>query len=341
MEQKEVTDSSYDFGRIESESQNYYNGLMQENGNGVVREKLDNKTHLTFDDVHIKPSYSSIKSRSLCDTTTRLTRNVELDAPFVASPMDTVCEEDMAVEMWLRGGTGIIHRFDDIETQAERVKEAHERITKIKSDAESGRLVWEATDERIETLANRDVVVSAAIGATGDYLDRAEALIEAGANVLLIDVAHGHHQFVHNALTELKMKWPDVDVIAGSIATGSAAEALISWGADALRVGIGNGCFTPDMPVLTEAGVKPIKNVEVGDRVLTHNNRWMPVVNLFEYDRDEEIMVIDGVECTKNHEFYVVHEDYVDEVNEDNIHEYAEWIRADELTDKYFKVEYE
>ncbi len=82
----------------------------------------------------------------------------------------------------------------------------------------------------------------AAIGANGDYLERAQELVNNGVNIILIDVAHGYHKFVCDAIRSLKKSLPSkVDIIAGNIATGKAAEALQGWGANGLRVGIGGG----------------------------------------------------------------------------------------------------
>jgi IMP dehydrogenase len=81
----------------------------------------------------------------------------------------------------------------------------------------------------------------AATGANGDFLERADELINAGADIVLIDVAHGHHQNVKDAIATIKAKHPQADIIAGNIATAKAAEDLQNWGADGLRVGVGGG----------------------------------------------------------------------------------------------------
>jgi IMP dehydrogenase len=82
----------------------------------------------------------------------------------------------------------------------------------------------------------------AAIGVMASDMDRAKALVEAGANILLIDVAHGHHINVKVMIEWCKANLPEhVDIIAGNIATAEAAQDLESWGADGLRVGIGGG----------------------------------------------------------------------------------------------------
>ncbi len=83
--------------------------------------------------------------------------------------------------------------------------------------------------------------VAAAIGITGDALDRAAALVEAGVDALVIDTAHGHTRGVIDLLKRAKKKFTDVDIIAGNIATADAARALVDAGADAVKVGIGPG----------------------------------------------------------------------------------------------------
>ncbi|HWI40661.1 MAG TPA: IMP dehydrogenase [Verrucomicrobiae bacterium] len=83
--------------------------------------------------------------------------------------------------------------------------------------------------------------VGAAVGPSGDMEARAEALVKAGADVIVVDTAHGHSQGVIDAVRTLKGKYPSVDIIAGNIATADAAEALIAAGADGIKVGIGPG----------------------------------------------------------------------------------------------------
>jgi len=85
------------------------------------------------------------------------------------------------------------------------------------------------------------LLVAAAIGTGKDYKTRAIALIEAGVDVLVVDTAHGHSKGVINVVKTLKQEFPNIDIVAGNIATGEAALALIKAGADALKVGIGPG----------------------------------------------------------------------------------------------------
>lgn len=93
--------------------------------------------------------------------------------------------------------------------------------------------------------ANKDsygrLRVAAAIGVTGDAVDRAEALVKAGVDAIIIDTAHGHTKGVVNVLKEVKSHFPELEVIVGNIATGAAAKYLVEAGADAVKVGIGPG----------------------------------------------------------------------------------------------------
>ena len=85
------------------------------------------------------------------------------------------------------------------------------------------------------------LLVGAAIGATADVLDRARALVEAGVDVLVLDSAHGHSQNIINCVKRIKAVYPDVQLIAGNVATAEATRALIEAGADCVKIGIGPG----------------------------------------------------------------------------------------------------
>jgi IMP dehydrogenase len=93
--------------------------------------------------------------------------------------------------------------------------------------------------------ANKDsygrLRVAAAIGVTGDSFERAEALINAGVDALIIDTAHGHTKGVVEILKSIKKVYPNTDIVVGNIATGAAAKYLVEAGADAVKVGIGPG----------------------------------------------------------------------------------------------------
>ena len=181
------------------------------------------KRALTYDDVNIVPKYSELESRGDVKLNTRFTKNTEITIPIVSSPMDTITELDMAREMMEWGGVGIVHRFMSIEKQAKMINE----------------LCYMPGTEHI--IVNKASPRCAAVGVTGDYLERSQELFNNGCNVLLIDVAHGHHKLVGEAIEEIKTRLEQIEVIAGSVATGEATKYLCEKGADAIRVGIGNG----------------------------------------------------------------------------------------------------
>ena len=83
--------------------------------------------------------------------------------------------------------------------------------------------------------------VAAGIGVTGDSLDRAAALVDAGVDAIVIDTAHGHSKYVIDVLKQVKAKFPQIDVVVGNIATGEAAKYLVDAGVDGVKVGIGPG----------------------------------------------------------------------------------------------------
>jgi IMP dehydrogenase len=192
------------------------------------------KIALTYDDIQLVPSYSTVISRSNIRLWTNVTKRYGLLQPLVASPMDTVCDAEMAIAMMKLGGLGIIHRFMSIEEQVESVnKVMNARNIEMYENWGVMNVTWPAKIKQIP--------IAAAVGANGDYLERAKRLIDAGADIILIDVAHGHHSNVKNAIQTIKEYYPLTDVIAGNIATSEAAKDLCEWGADGLRVGVGGG----------------------------------------------------------------------------------------------------
>lgn len=197
------------------------------------------KLALTYDDIQLVPAYSEVKSRKDINLRTLVSRRYGLLVPLVASPMDTVCEEEMAFKMFLLGGVGCIHRFMDIETQVKIVRSLNARIygEGFGGPFEDWGVMLDDWHSEIP-----QVPIMCAIGVQDEDKDRAKKLVEAGSNILLIDVAHGHHKNVIDMIKWCKDNLPNhVDIIAGNIATGDAAGALTFAGADGLRVGIGGG----------------------------------------------------------------------------------------------------
>jgi IMP dehydrogenase len=103
--------------------------------------------------------------------------------------------------------------------------------------------------------------VAAAIGATGDFKERASALVEARVDCLVIDTAHGHSSRVIEAVREIKLRYPDTQLIAGNVGTGDGARELIDAGVDGVKVGIGPGSICTTR-VVTGAGVPQISAIQ-------------------------------------------------------------------------------
>lgn len=213
---------------------------------------MNKRTALTYDDIQLIPGFSSVESRTKISLRTKLSRNYDLLIPIIASPMDTVCEVNMAVKMFRLGGVGCIHRFNTPDEQAKMVRDVS---YKIYGENQISHLLFEWTDtDRIPIMA--------AIGVHKKERLRAKKLVEAGANVLLIDVAHGDHQHVIDMIGWCKSNLPpQVDIIAGNIATADAAERLQDAGADGLRVGIGGGAMCTTR-IKTGFGIPNITSIE-------------------------------------------------------------------------------
>ena len=173
----------------------------------------------TFDDLLLEPQYSEILSRQDVNTETYFTPFRKISTPMVAANMDSVCEDDMALAMHDLGTLGIVHRYMDPEKQVDLVN----------------------------ALANENQVVCVSVG-TLYVEDQVQKLVDAGASIIAIDVAHGHHKLVGDMLRKLKEKnyislvdQLPVEYIAGDVAIPQAVQYLVECGADAIRVGVGPG----------------------------------------------------------------------------------------------------
>ncbi len=314
---------------------------MSENPSGVPDKFLP--LGLTYDDVMLLPGETDVIPSEV-DTTSRLTREINLRVPLLSSAMDTVTESRMAIAMARQGGLGVLHRNLSIEDQAYQVdlvkrtqtgrisnpvtigpKATLEDLDRLCGEyrvsglpvvdeggfllgiitnrdlrfvpvAEWGtRLVGEVMTamplitapagisrddaaailrqhkrERLPLLddqgrlaglitvkdfvkseqfphASKDssgrLLVGAAVGYFGDAYQRATTLVEAGADVLVVDTAHGHARLLLEVIERLK-RYPairHVQVVGGNVATRAGAQALVDAGADAVKVGVGPG----------------------------------------------------------------------------------------------------
>ncbi len=185
------------------------------------------KKGLTFDDVLLIPAESHVLPNEV-KLDTKLAPNLQLHIPLISAGMDTVTEGDMAIAMAENGGLGVIHKNLSIEVQVEEVKKA-------KGKTVDPNLPHPAVDDQGRLLA------AAAVGVTSDTFERAESLLEAGADAIVIDTAHGHSAGVLRKIKEIREHFPNATLIAGNVATGEGTAALFDAGVDVVKVGIGPG----------------------------------------------------------------------------------------------------
>lgn len=182
-------------------------------------EKILFRKSLSFDDVLLEPQFSDIVSRSDLSLDLDINTAIPMKLPVFAAPMDTIMNAEMAIAAFNAGARGVMHRYCTIQEQSDVVRHA---VFKKQS-------------------AHYAPEVFAAIGTTGDYQERAYELVEAGASGLCVDVAHGHHQLVKDAVTFLRKHYGNLHIMAGNVATKEGFDMLANAGATSIRVGVGGG----------------------------------------------------------------------------------------------------
>ncbi len=174
--------------------------------------KILSTTSLCYDDVLILPNFSEVVPGEV-KTESRFSKNITLEIPIASSAMDTVTDGAMASQMAKLGGIGVIHKNYSIEDQVLEV---------------------------VNAKMNENLKVVAATGVGEQEFLRAQSLIRAGVDALVIDTAHGHSVGVIEQVKKYKEAF-EVDIIAGNVATEQGAKALVEAGADAVKIGIGPG----------------------------------------------------------------------------------------------------
>ena len=226
---------------------------------------------ITFDDVLLVPAYSEVIPNEV-DLSTYLTKKIRLNIPMMSAGMDTVTEHRMAIAMARQGGIGIIHKNMSIEAQAEEVdkvkrsengvitdpfylspentlEDANNLMAKFRISGvpitEGRKLVGIITNRDLKFEEDFSKKIKESMTSEGlitaNCLERVDALVKAKVDVIVMDSAHGHSANVLRTVRMVKEKYPDLQVIAGNVATGEAAKALIEAGVDAVKVGIGPG----------------------------------------------------------------------------------------------------
>ena len=172
---------------------------------------MNPRTGYSYDDVLLQPARSAVDSRADVVLGTSL-GGVRVDTPLVSSPMDTVTGVELAQELGDLGGLGCLHRFQSVRDQAVEA----------------------------EAVVAAGVPVAGAVGIEPGYTDRADALVTAGVDMLMVDVAHGHLERTIEAVKVLAERY-ECTIVAGNVATKNGARDLVRAGADVVKVGIGNG----------------------------------------------------------------------------------------------------
>lgn len=187
---------------------------------------------LGYEDVMLVPQYSEISSRSEVNTSVDFL-GLKLTAPIIASNMDTISEQEMAIAMTKAGGAAVLHRYTDRQNV----------------------LNW------IKAIKEQGAVAIPSIGAkVADWGQIAIDYCNAGADAICIDVAHGDASYVVEMIKFLKEN-TKINIIAGNVATYSGAYRLAEAGADAIRVGVGGGsCCTTR--IQTGHGIPMVSTLE-------------------------------------------------------------------------------
>lgn len=190
--------------------------------------KILEKDALTFDDVLLVPQYSEI-TPDMADVSTKLTNTFKMNVPFLSAAMDTVSEHKLVTALALAGGLGVIHKNMSIADQAKEV----EMVKNYEFDNEKYKRALIDKKGRL--------CVGAAIGVTADMMNRVHALMDAGVDVFVLDSAHGDSKNIINAIKNLRLEYPNMELIAGNVATYEGALDLMKAGASAVKIGMGPG----------------------------------------------------------------------------------------------------
>ena len=182
--------------------------------------QIVNNEGITFDDVLLYPQYSDISSRSEVDLSTHITAGQELSTPIVSANMDTITEYEMAKRMWDIGGLGIVHRF---------LKPADKQA------------------EIIRKLRDSYSCAAGAIGINSHNNGRLKKLVDAGASIICLDVAHSDNVLTYKMLNHIEKTYgvkKPFQLIVGNVGTFESANMLLTENGgiiDAIKVGIGPG----------------------------------------------------------------------------------------------------
>ncbi|MFF5727168.1 IMP dehydrogenase [[Kitasatospora] papulosa] len=194
------------------------------------------RTGLSFDDVLLVPQRTSLRSRRHADLSTEILPGLTLGIPVVSANTQWCTGGRMAAGMAGNGGLGVIHRMQTIDQQL-----ADLLLAKKAEWPDPDATATDGTGPAVTRSADGRLFVGAAVGVTGDWQERARRLVDNGADLLVVDVAHGHSEQVLSAVTTLRQAFPELPLMAGNVATAAGTRDLAWAGADLIKVGIGPG----------------------------------------------------------------------------------------------------
>ncbi len=235
--------------------------IVKRTQHGIIRDPWSISPTASLEDAAALMARTRVGTLVVVDESQRLAGLLtERDMRFVARQGSRVADR-----MTPRADL-VVHEGPIEPDVAERIM-IERKIKKLPLVTADGRLIGLITArdlvrQRRMPFATRDsqgrLRVGAAIGATGDYLERAAELIRAEVDVIVIDIAHGHSSVMERAMAEFRNKFGDMEMIAGNVATAEGAAFLLERGADGVKVGIGpgGGCTTR---VTTSFGVPQVQ----------------------------------------------------------------------------------
>ena len=278
--------------------------------------QIEDDIKLDFKDVLIRPKRSTVASR----------KEVSLDRKYVFRHSGDHWQgiPIMAANM---DGVGTLHMAKALNQQY-----LFTCLTKTYNNDDIKNLVSE--------IGGNNFAVST--GTSSADFDRLSHILNENTEVkfICIDVANGYSEHFGDFVSKVRDKYKYHTIIAGNVVTADMTQELILRGADIIKIGIGPGCFAPGQKVKTNNGLKNIEDINKGDKVLTHTGDYKTVINTFRFDDKKSIINVNGIKATHNHEFYVLHKKHKEIVTGNNIHQYAEWIEAKDLTKDYLLLKH-
>jgi hypothetical protein len=272
-----------------------------------------NNMRFDFEDINLVPRYSTVDSRSECDPSFTFGK-YKFKNPVIPANMESVINEEIAVKLAEKGYFYIMHRFG-IDNS-----------------------------EFIKMMHDKGLIASISIGVNDDTYELINDLVldKLIPEFITIDIAHGHCKKMKKMIKYVKERMPNVFLIAGNVSTIDATRDLDVWGADAIKVGIGPGCFVSETKILTNIGYKNISDIDVEDMVLTHKNKYERVLATTSYLEEDDLIEINGEISTKEHKYFVIEKQYKNIINDDNYLDYGIWVDAEKLDIKnHFLLELE